>query len=95
MRIAVMGAGGMGGWLGAKLAANRNHVMFIARGAHLEAMRADGLVVSGADSLRLANVVATDNPDDIGFVDAVLFCVKLYDTESAAGAMMPLLGPDT
>ena len=54
MKIAVMGAGGMGGWLGAKLAAAGNEVGFIARGAHLEAMRTSGLTVSGAESLRLS-----------------------------------------
>ena len=95
MKIAVMGAGGMGGWLGAKLATAGNEVVFIARGAHLEAMRTGGLTVSGAESLRLTEIVATDRPDDIGLVDVVLFCVKLYDTESAATALAPLLGPRT
>jgi len=95
MKIAVMGAGGMGGWFGAKLVAAGNEVVFIARGAHLEALRSNGLTVSGAESLHLINIVATDRPADIGPVDAVLFCVKLYDTESAAKAMVPLLGPNT
>jgi len=95
MKIAVMGAGGMGGWLGAKLAAAGNEIAFIARGAHLEAMRTSGLSVSGAETLRLAHVAATDNPGDIGPVDVILFCVKLYDTESAARALVPLLGPKT
>lgn len=95
MKIAVMGAGGMGGWLGAKLAAAGNEVGFIARGAHLEAMRTSGLTVSGAESLRLSDFAATDKPDDIGPVDVILFCVKLYDTESAASALVPLLGPKT
>jgi len=95
MKIAIMGAGGMGGWFGAKLVAAGNEVAFIARGAHLEALRSKGLTVSGAESLQLADIVATDNPADIGTVDAVLFCVKLYDTESAAKAMVPLLAPET
>lgn len=95
MKIAVMGAGGMGGWFGAKLVAADNEVVFIARGAHLEALRSNGLTVSGAESLHLIDIVATDRPADIGPVDAVLFCVKLYDTESAAKAMVPLLGPNT
>lgn len=95
MKIAVMGAGGMGGWLGAKLAAAGNEVGFIARGAHLEAMRTSGLTVSGAEALRLSDIAATDKPDDIGPVDVILFCVKLYDTESAASALVPLLGPKT
>ncbi|NIS07085.1 MAG: 2-dehydropantoate 2-reductase [Gammaproteobacteria bacterium] len=95
MKIAVMGAGGMGGWLGAKLAAAGSDVTFLARGAHLEAIRASGLRVTGAESLRLGDAVATDRPDEIGPVDVVLFCVKLYDTESAAKALAPLLGPET
>jgi len=95
VRIAVMGAGGMGGWLGARLAASGNEVGFIARGGHLDAMRSRGLSVSGADTLHLAEVVATDNPADLGVVDVILFCVKLYDTESAAQALAPLLGPET
>lgn len=95
MKIAVMGAGGMGGWFGAKLVAAGNEVVFIARGAHLEALRSNGLTVSGAESLHLIDIVATDRPADIGPVDAVLFCVKLYDTEPAAKAIIPLLGPNT
>ena len=95
MRIAVMGAGGMGGWLGAKLSASGSDVSFIARGAHLEALRTNGLRVSGADSVHLTEVIATDRPEEIGTVDVVLFCVKLYDTESAASALAPLLGPET
>jgi len=90
-----MGAGGIGGWLGAKLAAVGNEVAFIARGAHLDAMRSKGLTVSGAESLHLPEVVATDKPGHIGAVDVVLFCVKLYDTEAAAQALLPLLGAET
>jgi len=95
MKFAIMGAGGMGGWFGAKLVAAGNEVAFIARGTHLEALRTDGLTVSGGESLHLVDIVATDRPADVGPVDAVLFCVKLYDTESAARAMVPLLGPKT
>lgn len=95
MRIAVMGAGGMGGWFGAKLARAGNEVLLVARGAHLEAIRANGLRVSGADQLHLTDIVATDRPDEIGPVDVILFCVKLYDTESAASSLAPLLGPNT
>jgi 2-dehydropantoate 2-reductase len=95
MRIAIMGAGGMGGWLGAKLSASGNDVHFIARGAHLEALRGNGLEVGGADSLNLSSVSATDRPGEIGPVEVILFCVKLYDTESAASAMAPLLGSET
>lgn len=95
MSIAVMGAGGMGGWLGARLAAAGNDVQFIARGPHLEALRNGGLRIIGADSLHLESVVATDRPAEIGPVDFVLFCVKLYDTEQAADAVAPLLGSET
>jgi 2-dehydropantoate 2-reductase len=95
MRIAIMGAGGMGGWLGAKLLAAGNDVHFIARGAHLDALRRNGLEVSGGDSLSLSDVAATDKPDEVGPVDAILFCVKLYDTEPAARALAPLLGAET
>ena len=95
MKIAVMGAGGMGGWLGARLATSNNDVSFIARGAHLAAMQDHGLKISGADSIYLPDVFATDTPHQIGTVDVVLFCVKLYDTEQAAKAIRPLLGPET
>ena len=95
MRIAIMGTGGMGGWLGAKLAAAGNDVQFIARGTHLEVIRANGLKVGGAESFHLTDVAVTDRSDEIGPVDVVLFCVKLYDTESAAKALAPLLGPKT
>lgn len=90
-----MGAGGMGGWLGARLAGGGNAVSLLARGPHLAAIRTGGLTVSGADSLRLPDIIATDEPSEIGPVDVVLFCVKLYDTERAAGALRPLLGPET
>ena len=95
MKIAVMGAGGMGGWLGARLASSNTEVYFIARGKHLQALQENGLKVSGADSIYLPQVNATENPDDIGQVDAVLFCVKLYDTNTAANMLAPLLGPET
>jgi 2-dehydropantoate 2-reductase len=90
-----MGTGGMGGWLGAKLPAAGNDVVFVARGAHLEAIRAKGLQVTGAESLSLTDVVATDRPEEIGPVKAVIFSVKLYDTDSAASALAPLLAPET
>ena len=89
MRIAVMGAGGMGGYLGAKLARGGHDVALIARGAHLEALRRRGLRISGAETLEVTGVQATDRPAEIGVVDAVLFCVKLYDTDAAAPADAP------
>ena len=90
-----MGAGGMGGWLGARLAAGGSEIAFVARGEHLRAMQANGLEIRGADSLQLASVFATDKPEEIGPVDVVLFCVKIYDTQAAANMLLPLLGPQT
>lgn len=95
MKIAVVGAGGMGGYLGAKLAASGLQVGFIARGAHLEALRSQGLRVSGAEAIHVGDVVATDRPEELGPVETVLFCVKQYDTEEAAHAVEPLLGDRT
>lgn len=96
MRIAIMGSGGVGGYFGARLAAAGADVSFVARGAHLAAMCADGLRIrSAAGDLRLQPVLATDDTSTIGPVDFVLFAVKLWDTESAAAACRPLLGAQT
>ncbi|MBI3450543.1 MAG: 2-dehydropantoate 2-reductase [Acidobacteria bacterium] len=96
MRIAVVGAGGVGGYFGAKLAASGSDVAFLARGAHLEAMRSRGLEVrSPLGDVRVEKVRATADPREIGPVDAVLFAVKLYDGEPAARSLGPLLGPAT
>ncbi|HEY8284295.1 MAG TPA: 2-dehydropantoate 2-reductase [Chloroflexota bacterium] len=96
MRIAVMGAGGTGGYFGAMLAHAGADVTFIARGAHLAAMRAHGLSIKS----RLAGdftvpVRATDDPSQVGPVDLVLFCVKAYDTSEAAALLHPLIETDT
>jgi 2-dehydropantoate 2-reductase len=96
MRIAVMGTGGIGGYLGGRLAAAGEDVAFLARGAHLEALRRDGLrLESPFGDLHLPRVPATDNPAEIGPVDLVLFAVKLYDSETAAASLTPLIGPQT
>lgn len=96
MRIAVVGAGGVGGAFGAALAKAGADVTFIARGAHLAAMKRDGLKVQSLrGDTHLAPTQATDNPAEIGVVDIVLFCVKLWDVESAGEAIKPLVGPDT
>lgn len=96
MKIAVIGAGGVGGYFGARLAAAGNEVHFVARGAHLKAMREQGLTVkSPFGDIALKPAHATDDPSTIGPVDIVLFCVKLYDTESAAAKLRPLIGPQT
>jgi 2-dehydropantoate 2-reductase len=91
MRIAIMGAGGMGGYLGAKLDAAGEDVTFIARGAHLDAMRRSGLRIRGVEALHVPEPNVSDAPSQIGAVDLVLFCVKLYDTAEAAVAIAPLL----
>ena len=95
MRIAVMGTGGMGGYLGAKLAAAGEDLTFIARGTHLAAIQKDGLQVKGVEPMAVNPAQATDDPGVVGMVDGVLFCVKLYDTESAAAAIRPIVGPET
>jgi 2-dehydropantoate 2-reductase len=96
MRIAVMGSGGIGGYLGARLAQAGEDVIFIARGSHLEAMQQKGLrVESPLGEIHLRYVSATETPADVGFVDLVVFAVKAYDTDSAAAAIVPLVGPAT
>jgi 2-dehydropantoate 2-reductase len=96
MRIAVVGAGGVGGGFGAALAKAGADVTFIARGAHLAAMKSAGLKVGGGrGETHLVPTRATDDPADIGRVDIVLFCVKLWDVESAGAHIKPLIGPDT
>ena len=96
MRIAVVGAGGVGGGFGAALAKAGADVTFIARGAHLAAMKRDGLKVqSPRGDTHLVPTQATDNAADIGTVDIVLFCVKLWDVESAGAAIKPLVGANT
>jgi 2-dehydropantoate 2-reductase len=92
MRIAVMGTGAVGGYFGAKLANAGHDVTFIARGAHLEAIRAKGLSVLGPHGdMIVREAKATDDPAKIDPVDVVLFTVKLYDTESAARSIAPLV----
>jgi 2-dehydropantoate 2-reductase len=96
MRIAVVGAGGVGGGFGAALAVAGADVIFIARGAHLAAMKSQGLKVQGGrGETHLVPTQATDDPRRVGPVDIVLFCVKLWDVESAGQAIKPLVGPET
>ena len=93
--VAVMGAGGVGGHYGAVLAQAGRKVAFIARGAHLAAMRSSGLTVErdGLPTIVLPEVVATDDPAAVGPVDLVLFTPKAFDLEVAAEQIAPLLGP--
>jgi len=96
MKIAVVGAGAVGGYFGGRLAAAGYDVAFLARGRHLDALRRDGLTItSPGGDVRLARISATDRPAEIGPVDVVLFSVKLYDAESAAAGLAPLIGRDT
>ena len=96
MRIAVIGAGGVGGAFGAALAKGGSDVTFLARGAHLKAMRERGLKVLGPrGDIHLQPTKATDDPASIGEVDVVLFCVKLWDVESGGAAIRPLVGKMT
>ena len=96
MRIAIMGSGGVGGYLGGRLAAAGADVTFIARGAHLAAIRETGLrITSALGDVTLRPAQASDDPAAVGPVDLVIFAVKLYDTEAAATATTPLVGPHT
>jgi 2-dehydropantoate 2-reductase len=96
MRVAIMAAGAVGGYFGARLAAAGHDVAFIARGAHRDAIRRDGLKIeSPLGDLRLKDAEVTDDPEQIGPVDVVLFAVKLWDTETAGEAARPLVGAST
>lgn len=91
MRVGVIGAGGIGGYFGARLAAAGNDVVFLARGANLKALRVDGLRVhSPRGDLHLA-VTATDDPAEAAACEVVLFCVKGYATDGALPALAPML----
>jgi len=93
MKIAMMGSGGVGGFLGGRLAHAGYDVSFIARGAHLAAMRESGLLIESAvhGDIRIPKVRATDDPASLGPVDLVILSVKLWDTESAIRQMKPIL----
>lgn len=96
MRIAVVGAGGVGGYFGAKLARAGESVIVLARGPHLEAIRRHGLRVrSAVEGDLAAKVEAVDSLEGQPTVDMALFCVKAFDTESAAEALRPVVGPAT
>jgi 2-dehydropantoate 2-reductase len=96
MRFVIMGAGGLGGYFGARLAAAGHDVAFVARGAHLAAIREHGLRVQSArGDLHLHDVVATDDPSSLQPADVIIIGVKLWDTEAAAEAVKPLVRPGT
>ena len=95
MRIAIMGAGGLGGYFGARLVQGGADVHFVARGKHLEAMQRDGLRIEGPEPLHVAKVQASADPAEIGVADVVMLCVKLWDTAQAIEQIRPLVSPDT
>src|SRR5436309_12778208 len=96
MRIAIMGAGAVGGFFGAKLVAASYDVAFIARGAHLAAMQREGLIIeSFAGNLHVRDALFTVDPTVVGIADAILFSVKSYETESAAQWLDPMVGEKT
>ena len=93
----MMGSGGVGGYFGGRMAAAGHDVVFIARGAHLDAIRKEGLRIESRDmadaTIQPAN--ATDDTAEVGPVDCVIVGVKLWDTEAAGRAILPMLGPET
>src|SRR6266571_7917152 len=95
MRIAVIGAGGVGGYFGGRLAQAGEPVVFIARGAHLDAIRREGLhVQSVAGDFAVRPAEATDDPTTVEPVDVALVCVKAWQVAEAGRAILPLLRPD-
>lgn len=97
MKIAMMGAGGVGGFFGGRLANAGYDVTFIARGKHLEALRRDGLAIENEPQgdIHVPSVKTTDEPAEVGPVDLVILSVKLWDTADAARAIAPMVGPST
>lgn len=97
MRIAMMGSGGVGGFFGGRLAKAGHDVSFIARGAHLAAIRANGITIENQaqGNLYVPNVRVTDDPASLEPVDLVIFSPKLWDSEAAAKQVKPIVGPDT
>jgi 2-dehydropantoate 2-reductase len=95
MKVAVLGAGGVGAYFGGRLSRSGTEVHFIARGEHLEALRRSGLQVRSLRGDFHVSVTATDDPAEIGPCDHVLFCVKSFDTDEAASRLGPLIGEET
>jgi 2-dehydropantoate 2-reductase len=97
MKIAMMGSGGVGGFFGGRLASAGYDVTFIARGAHLAAMREKGLTIENEPQgdIHVPKVNVADDPAQVGPVDLVILSVKLWDTESAVRAIQPMVGPET
>lgn len=97
MKIVMMGSGGVGGFFGGRLAHAGYDVSFIARGAHLAAMRTHGLLIENEPQgdIHVPTPRVTDDPATLGKADLVIISVKLWDSEAAAQLIKPLVGPDT
>jgi 2-dehydropantoate 2-reductase len=96
MRIAIVGAGGVGSYFGGRLAQAGERVVFIARGRTLEALRTRGLKVDSLEGgFVLQPVCVVDDPEPVGTVDAVLLCVKAWQVSEAARTLRPILDPQT
>jgi 2-dehydropantoate 2-reductase len=95
MRVAILGSGAVGGYYGARLARTGHDVTFLARGAHLAAIRTRGLEIRSPLGDFVVNAPATDDPTEVGSVDAVLFAVKTYDNDTALPMLKPLVGSGT
>ena len=96
MKIAIMGTGGVGGYYGGLLAQHGHEVIFIARGAHMQAIKENGLQVKSIHGdFNVNPAQATDDTSQVGPVDLVVFCTKTYATDEAARQTRPLVGSDT
>jgi 2-dehydropantoate 2-reductase len=95
MKICIYGAGAIGGYLAVQLAGAGAEVSLVARGAHLAAMRANGLKLLIDGEERVAHLPCTDNPAELGPQDFVIICLKAHSIPGVLEAMQPLLGPAT
>ena len=96
MKICIFGAGAIGGFIGAKLAAKGDaDVTLVARGPHLVAMQAHGLTLKEKDRETSVRVAATDHPAELGAQDYVILALKAHSVPAVLDSMQPLLGPET
>lgn len=96
MKIATMATGGIGGFLAVKLGMSEHQIATIARGAHLDAIRKNGLILESSSGREIVHPwIATEDPSEVGPVDAIIFGVKGDELEAAARACLPMLGPET
>ena len=96
MKIAIMGAGGVGGYYGGLLAGAGQEVTFIARGVHLQAIRDKGLQIKSVHGdFTVSSAKATDHPEEVGPVELIIVATKTYHTDEAAQALKPMVGPNT